>query len=544
MIDDKTASQHWPLPHPGNLLSDDVLRLRSALQDADAAMAALQAENAGLKDGVASAAALAESVNCALQSGLSATAEQIEAVLNSKITKDRLGASAVTTVALADSAVTGTKVTDKTISHPKLVIGDAINLLAEPRFDNGGVGWRFAYPAAVAVVSIAGPDGYDISVLRFTPDRDDFNAADNNAFTLVNDNKKLRPVVAGTTFRFSMRARLVSGNAGKLRMRTLEKNNASGPNSWPVVTNDLNAATATPGKWVVLTGTRTVSSGMNYLGVHIHATGATGAVFEVSEVVMQQVTAGKLAVKEFLTSGTFTPSALLVANGGGCWVRLRGGCGGGAGGGAGHAASSSGMGVGGGGGGGGGLGDDTTEMVTVLANVSVVIGGGGAGGAPGAAGGDGGSSSFGALTVLGGKGGEPGKAAGYSIGGDGGAGGAGSLLGSGCGGDGGAAGGTGGAAGSGFGSPGGTQKTASYGGNGGSGARSMGCGFVPGGTGGVAAIPVGGDGGNGQAVDSSHWAGGNGGGGGGGTASSNAYPGAGGAGGAGSPGRVTVWWYE
>ena len=42
MIDEKSATQDWPLPHPDNLLADDVLRLRQALQQADAAVAALQ----------------------------------------------------------------------------------------------------------------------------------------------------------------------------------------------------------------------------------------------------------------------------------------------------------------------------------------------------------------------------------------------------------------------------------------------------------------------------------------------------------------------
>ncbi len=39
MTDDKTT-QGWPLPHPGNHIADDVLRLRAALTAADAASAA------------------------------------------------------------------------------------------------------------------------------------------------------------------------------------------------------------------------------------------------------------------------------------------------------------------------------------------------------------------------------------------------------------------------------------------------------------------------------------------------------------------------
>jgi len=42
MIDEQSTTQGWPLPHPENMLADDVLRLRKALQLADEAVAALQ----------------------------------------------------------------------------------------------------------------------------------------------------------------------------------------------------------------------------------------------------------------------------------------------------------------------------------------------------------------------------------------------------------------------------------------------------------------------------------------------------------------------
>jgi len=47
MIDDQTETQKFPLPHPSNLLADDVLRLRAALQQADAELGALQEAVAG-----------------------------------------------------------------------------------------------------------------------------------------------------------------------------------------------------------------------------------------------------------------------------------------------------------------------------------------------------------------------------------------------------------------------------------------------------------------------------------------------------------------
>ena len=42
VIDDTTTTQGWPLPHPNNQLQGDVLRLRAALQAADAALQAVQ----------------------------------------------------------------------------------------------------------------------------------------------------------------------------------------------------------------------------------------------------------------------------------------------------------------------------------------------------------------------------------------------------------------------------------------------------------------------------------------------------------------------
>lgn len=43
MVDDKTPHLQMPLPHPSNLLGEDVLRLVQALQIADAAIKAVQA---------------------------------------------------------------------------------------------------------------------------------------------------------------------------------------------------------------------------------------------------------------------------------------------------------------------------------------------------------------------------------------------------------------------------------------------------------------------------------------------------------------------
>jgi hypothetical protein len=58
MTDDITPTQHWPLPHPGNKLAEDVLRLRDAIGAADLAVAALQQSVAGKADADAVSAAI------------------------------------------------------------------------------------------------------------------------------------------------------------------------------------------------------------------------------------------------------------------------------------------------------------------------------------------------------------------------------------------------------------------------------------------------------------------------------------------------------
>lgn len=111
--------------------------------------------------------------------------------------------------------------------------------------------------------------------------------------------------------------------------------------------------------------------------------------------------AGKLRYQEFLTSGTFVPSAKLLANGGQVFVDLRGG--GGAGGGPTWGAS-------------GGSSKHVTHY-TVTGNTSVVIGAGGT--YTGNTGGAGGTSSFGTLSVPGGGGGAYNTSAGINLGGKG-----------------------------------------------------------------------------------------------------------------------------
>lgn len=118
---------------------------------------------------------------------------------------------------------------------------------------------------------------------------------------------------------------------------------------------------------------------------------------------------GKLFSQEFTSSGTFVPSAGLIANGGKVFVTLIGGGGGGGGSGSGIS------------GGGGDAGQYVEVIVNALTNTSVVIGAGG-NGAPsgvGGFGGTGGNSAFGSVLALGGKGGVTSASSELKVGGSG-----------------------------------------------------------------------------------------------------------------------------
>jgi hypothetical protein len=109
---------------------------------------------------------------------------------------------------------------------------------------------------------------------------------------------------------YALKCRLVSGNAGLMRIRLLEKTDPASSNTWPVPTNNLDAASAKPGEWVTLTGTRKLPAGMGYMGLQIHCSNAAGTVFEVAEVVMRQMATGELIVDGAITTNSLAAGAV------------------------------------------------------------------------------------------------------------------------------------------------------------------------------------------------------------------------------------------
>jgi hypothetical protein len=100
---------------------------------------------------------------------------------------------------------------------------------------------------------------------------------------------------------------------------------------------------------------------------------------------------GKLRYQEFTSSGTFTPSAQLVANGGQCMAMAVGGGAGSLGKASGALTAS----------GGGNAGEVIIRPITITSGVSVAIGAGGGAGVAGGLGSTPGNTSVGSLVALG-----------------------------------------------------------------------------------------------------------------------------------------------
>jgi len=272
-------------------------------------------------------------------------------------------------------------------------------------------------------------------------------------------------------------------------------------------------------------------AGTGALTVSVSSTTGSGT-FTDWTISLSATAAGlRLQVVEYTANGTFTPSAKLIANGGGVHVLAVGG--GGGGGGAGGTAR---------GGGGGGGGAVRYGLLTILTAQTVTIGAGGTAGAGAGSGGVGGTTSIGSFTALGGGGGGTTGVVGLAGANGGGTGGASTEGG----------GGGGGAAGPGgvfglnggpptWGFPGGSANTSISTRGGGAGIDGFGGGGGGGGPGDTnygRGNSGGGNGGSSNGAAGSAGTANTGGGGGGGNGANTA------GGGAGGSGFVRVWWYE
>ena len=169
----------------------------------------------------------------------------------------------------------------------EVLIGGGTNLLADPTFSEGGAGWFLS--AAASVVTVGdGPGGAATQVLRI-------NGA--SASRLYNralgTGERLAPMPAGSSFRIRMRARLVSGSTGSLRV-ILDRGAAGGSSVGPVVAVTLAASSAAAGSWAWVEGVASVGPHTG-MGVCLD-TIAGNAIWEVDQVIVADMADASLIV--------------------------------------------------------------------------------------------------------------------------------------------------------------------------------------------------------------------------------------------------------
>lgn len=220
--------------------------------------------------------------------------------------------AALGTNAIADAAIVNAKIANldagkistgtldanrigaKTITAEKLVIAATGNLLPNGNFTDGLAGWSGSLPVAADTVT-DGPDSGTTNIARVTPTSSDQSIISTAYPGSATTGTAYEP---GTSFAFRLRARVVSGTSGSIRIRLGFHGGGQG-NQWPVVSGtQLNASSATPGQWVTLEGVYTTPVGnpRDRMSVSIHASGAAGSVFEVAEITMRPMASAKLIV--------------------------------------------------------------------------------------------------------------------------------------------------------------------------------------------------------------------------------------------------------
>lgn len=201
------------------------------------------------------------------------------------------------------------RVAVKSLTAEKLVIAATGNLIPNGNFTDGLAGWASGSTVSVADTVADGPDGGAATIMRATPTSAD-QALTSTAY--IGSAAAGTPYEPGTPFAFRMRARVVSGTAGSVRVR-LGFHGIGQSNQFRVPDGvQLDAATATPGQWVTLEGTYTTPTGnpRDRMSVGLHYANAAGTVFEVAEVTMRPMASAKLIVDGAVTARTIAAEAV------------------------------------------------------------------------------------------------------------------------------------------------------------------------------------------------------------------------------------------
>ena len=204
----------------------------------------------------------------------------------------------------------------------KLLIGGGANLIDDPSFSHGADGWTVTgmspLTSETEIVTVPdGPNGESATVARVAPGSNDRTPLVPRSFPIIfaPDPRAFR-VGPGDKFRFVLRARVVSppsSGTGNLRMRGFFSADG-GTRQWPNLTENL--PTSSPlGEWREVTGTWSYSDGpYNQLGVSVHASNASGAVFEVAFVGMYPMVDGTLITPGGVQTPNLAADVLEVGN--------------------------------------------------------------------------------------------------------------------------------------------------------------------------------------------------------------------------------------
>ena len=218
------------------------------------------------------------------------------------------------TVGALDSA----RIAANSITADKMLIGSGANMIDDPTFEYGANGWKLSSMAQIVSVS-DGPAGGVANVARLSITNNDNSPLIPLSFPMIFDSTPgafaLNP---GDNYRFVFKARVVSrpeSGTGYLRMRGLLLTADKSSRSWPVLTDNLSTS-APLGEWREITGNWGYSGGSyTTLGVSVHSSNASGAVFEVAFVGMYPTVGSTLIEPGAITTEKLATGAITAESG-------------------------------------------------------------------------------------------------------------------------------------------------------------------------------------------------------------------------------------
>jgi len=223
-------------------------------------------------------------------------------LVDSAVTNAKLADSTVSTAKIIDAAITNAKIADNTINTKKLIIADFENLVENPHFGDGDVGWV---------------RGTGVTIVN-----DSANAFTGNwllkigigATGIAVRNELIFPVVSGQEFYVEARAKCVGADVGiNLRIRFLAADKSS------FVAASGVAFYTTDTSYILRSATITTPAGAIYAWVDFNPIGTiTTGRWDVGYVRCQRRNASELIVDGAITASKIQAASItgdrLVAN--------------------------------------------------------------------------------------------------------------------------------------------------------------------------------------------------------------------------------------